>query len=83
MQFNSLGSEIIVDLLLKNGADFELAMKNDMMSLHTGEFSYVPQKNLNYLFFYSNFSYLFFFVTQLLIMVWHLYDSKSIDKIER
>lgn len=33
---NSLGSVSIVMALLKNGADVDLAMKNDMMTLHTG-----------------------------------------------
>lgn len=31
-------SEKIVKILVENGADVELAMKNDIMSLHSGDF---------------------------------------------
>lgn len=40
IQLIALGSEKIAALLINNGANIPLALKNDMMSLHTGDTHY-------------------------------------------
>lgn len=45
IQSIAIGNQKIVELLIRNGADIPLALKNDMMSLHTGDFI-MPSKNI-------------------------------------
>lgn len=45
IQLIALGNQKVIELLYRNRADVSLALKNEMMSLHTGE-SIIPLENV-------------------------------------